>query len=264
MAHRRTGSTARGVAGRGDHRDAAERTDEFFDAERVIVAVAVAEGDTRAFALLYDEFAPRVLGLTTRVLRNTDLAEECTQDVFCELWRTAPQFDPTRGSVRGWVMTVAHHRAVDQVRRDQSARTRDDCYAQPTAGSDHSGVDDDVVQDISYNHERARLHRALTTLTPTQREAIELAYFSALTYQQVALRLNAPLGTVKSRIRDGLIRLQVALQDNRDPDPRTAATLVETWRQAGAARTAAEQATGRRAQQARPSSELVTPDDLQH
>lgn len=160
-------------------------------------------GDEAAFARLYDATAPLVHGIVVKVLRDRAMAEEVTQEVFLELWRLAPRYDPDRGSVRAWIATVAHRRAVDRVRSEESARDRDVADA---------GVrrvpHDTVVEEVTDRLDRARVANALGELTDSQREAVTLAYYGGHTYRQVAALLSVPEGTVKTRIRDGLIKLR--------------------------------------------------------
>jgi len=160
-------------------------------------------GDQSALADLYDELAATVFGIVRRVVRAPALAEEITQEVFVEVWRLAPRYEPGRGSVRGWVATIAHRRAVDVVRSEQSARTRDhqEAVKRPI---DHDVVADGVIESL----DREQVARALDTLSSSQREAIELAYYGGHTYREVAVLLDCAEGTVKTRIRDGLIHLR--------------------------------------------------------
>ncbi len=160
-------------------------------------------GDQAAFAVLYDELAPYVFGVVLRVVRDRSQSEEVTQEVFVELWRIAPRFDGDRGSVKAWVATVAHRRAVDRVRSEQSARDRHDNESQKRVAET-----DVVVETVEASFDQARVRRALAQLTPAQREAVELAYFGAHTYREVAALLGVAEGTIKSRIRDGMIRLR--------------------------------------------------------
>ncbi|MGY6501595.1 MAG: ECF RNA polymerase sigma factor SigK [Acidimicrobiales bacterium] len=164
---------------------------------------AAARGDQQAFATLYDRLAALVHGITVRVVRDPSIAEEVTQEVFVELWRVADRFEATSGSVRGFVATIAHRRAVDRVRSEQSSRTRDDKVArlEPTEA-------DSVASDVEDSLERERVRRALDQLSPLQRQTVELAYYGGHTYREVARLLDLPEGTVKTRIRDGLIRLR--------------------------------------------------------
>jgi RNA polymerase sigma-70 factor (ECF subfamily) len=162
-----------------------------------------AHGDEQAFAEFYDHTAQVVYGTVLRVVRSSAIAEEVTQEVFVELWRLAARFDETRGSVTSWVATVAHRRAIDRVRSEQSARDR-------VARQVSSIVRDfdDVTDEFESKFERARVRRALERLTGVQREAVELAYFGGHTYREVAVLLDVAEGTVKTRIRDGMIRLR--------------------------------------------------------
>jgi RNA polymerase sigma-70 factor (ECF subfamily) len=155
----------------------------------------VAEGDQDAFAALYDAVASRVYGLIRRVLRDAALAEEVAQEALVEVWRTAPRFDRTRGSATSWIFTIAHRRAVDRIRSEQAAAERERRTARASVPFD------DVVEEDA-------VRRCLDTLTRLQREAILLAFYAGLTYPEVADRLGAPLPTVKTRMRDGLIRLR--------------------------------------------------------
>ena len=161
-------------------------------------------GDEQAFSLLYDDLAPMLYGTVLRVVRDPSMAEEVTQEVFVELWRLAARFDAERGSVRSWAAVIAHRRAVDRVRSEQSRRTRETSdqtrsYSPPT----------DVVSDaVTAEDERTLVRQALDHLTPAQREAVTLAYYGGRTYREVAAMLDLPEGTVKTRIRDGLIKLR--------------------------------------------------------
>ncbi|HET8594664.1 MAG TPA: ECF RNA polymerase sigma factor SigK [Intrasporangium sp.] len=166
-----------------------------------------ATGDESAFGELYDAVAPRVFGLVRRVVRDPAQAEEVTQETFLELWRTSARFDPTRGSVLGWVLTIAHRKAVDRVRAAEAARTRDAHYGATNGEVAH----DATAEEAALRLEAERVRRALTHLTDTQREALELAYLSGYTHTEVAALLDLPLGTAKTRIRDGLIRLRDTL-----------------------------------------------------
>lgn len=172
---------------------------------------AVALGDQQAFTELYDELAARVHGTVLRVLRDRSQAEEVTQEVFVELWRIAPRYDPSRGSPAAWATTIAHRRAVDRVRSEQSTRARDGreaARAEATADVTADVTADRVVDREFAEFERGRVRRALDRLTEVQRQALELAYFNGYTYREVAVLLDLPEGTVKTRIRDGMIRLR--------------------------------------------------------
>jgi RNA polymerase sigma-70 factor (ECF subfamily) len=166
----------------------------------------VARGDAAAFDRLYPALAGPVYGLALRVVRNPALAEEVSQEVLVDVWRLAPRFDPALGSAMAWVLTMAHRRAVDRVRREQSQEDRA-ARAAALASDDR----DVVVDQLERSWDAARVRRALGGLTPAQREAIEMAFFDGRTHREVAGLLGIPLGTAKTRIRDGLIRLRDAL-----------------------------------------------------
>jgi RNA polymerase sigma-70 factor (ECF subfamily) len=169
----------------------------------------VARGDESAFAGLYDLVAPAVFGVVRRVLRNPAQSEEVAQEVLVQVWRTATRFDPSAGSAMTWVLTIAHRRAVDRVRSEEASRRRTEKYEEQ-APPDPASVSDTVLDDL----DRARVRRALDALTPAQRESVELAYYGGYTHVEVATLLDLPLGTVKTRIRDGLIRLRGTFEEN--------------------------------------------------
>ncbi|GAA1583557.1 sigma-70 family RNA polymerase sigma factor [Actinoplanes couchii] len=168
---------------------------------------AVAQGDEQAFGKLYDLVAPRVYGLIRRVLRDPALAEEVAQEVMVEVWRSAARFDPDRGSPTAWVFTIAHRRAVDRVRAEQAAADR-------TIRAGAAAVDtpyDAVADEVTGRLERQQVRHCLDDLTDLQRQAVTLAYYQGHTYPQVSELLKVPLATVKTRMRDGLIRLRDCL-----------------------------------------------------
>jgi RNA polymerase sigma-70 factor (ECF subfamily) len=171
----------------------------------------VRHGDESAFAQLYDALASTVYGVVRRVLRDPAMSEEVTQEVFVELWRTAPRFDDTRASATGWATTIARRRAIDRIRREQSQRDRTAVLAAQRA-DEPDGVEDATVGTI----ERERVRLALETLPPEQREVIELAFLDGRPHGEIATMLDLPLGTVKGRIRLGLVRLRGRLSG--DPD----------------------------------------------
>jgi len=164
----------------------------------------VAGGDEPAFAELYRRVAPAVFGLVTKVVRDPAQAEEVTQEVFVELWRTASRFDPARGTARSWVMTCAHRRAVDRVRSAERAARRDDLAGRRDQGRPY----DEVVEQVEASLEREHVRRGLDALTELQREAVVLAYYGGYTHREISELLGVPSGTVKTRLRDGLIRLR--------------------------------------------------------
>ena len=164
----------------------------------------VARGDEQAFAELYQLAAPAVFGLVRKVVRDPAQSEEVTQEVFVELWRTASRFDPARGAARTWIMTCAHRRAVDRVRSAQRATERDDLAGR----RDQQRPYDEVVEQVEASLEREQIRRGLEALTELQREAVMLAYYGGYTHREIAELLGVPSGTVKTRLRDGLIRLR--------------------------------------------------------
>jgi RNA polymerase sigma-70 factor (ECF subfamily) len=181
------------------------------DAEVLRVLMArVARGDEQAFAELYDAVSPLAFGVIRRVLRDPSQSEEVLQEVMVELWRTAARFDPDRGSVTAWLATLAHRRAVDRVRSEQSARQRTE-RDQQGAALVAPDVGEEVTETLHREVERQRVSRALSRLTDTQRQSIELAFYGGHTHAEVAQLLGLPLGTVKTRIRDGMIRLRDGL-----------------------------------------------------
>ncbi|WP_244509244.1 ECF RNA polymerase sigma factor SigK [Nocardioides lianchengensis] len=161
-------------------------------------------GDQGAFSQLYDAVSPRVFGLAVRVVRDRAQAEEVTQEALLEIWRTASRFDPDRGSPLAWMLTIVHRKSVDRVRSAEASTRRDTSYHQQNQPVDH----DATAEAAHASLEARRVRTALGSLTPVQREALELAYFGGYTHTEVAGLLDLPVGTAKTRIRDGLIRLR--------------------------------------------------------
>jgi RNA polymerase sigma-70 factor, ECF subfamily len=192
----------RGTNRRPEHLMAVPGTPPAVDAGDLLRAVA--RGDEKAFGRLYDLVAPRVYGLIRRVLRDPAQAEEVAQEALVEVWRNAARFDPARGSATAWVFTIAHRRAVDRVRSEQAATER-------TIRVGAASVDtpyDAVADEVSGRLERQQVRRCLDGLTELQRQAVTLAYYQGHSYPRVAELLGTPLPTVKTRMRDGLIRLR--------------------------------------------------------
>src|SRR5580698_2789468 len=167
--------------------------------------VHVARGDQEAFEAVYDRLAGPTYGVIRRVLRDPAQSEEVTQEVLLEVWRTAARFDPAMGGAATWVMTIAHRRAIDRVRSTTAAADREQKTAE--VHTPH----DEVAEAVEANLDRERVRRCLGGLTEVQRESITLAYYGGYSYREVAALLGAAVGTIKTRIRDGLIRLRDCL-----------------------------------------------------
>jgi RNA polymerase sigma-70 factor, ECF subfamily len=167
----------------------------------------VARGNQDAFSELYDRVSSQVFGVVRRVLRDPAQSEEVTQEVLVEVWRSASRFDPERGSATTWMLTIAHRRAVDRVRASQAAIDRDERAGR----SAHRPAFDEVVEQVETRLEHEQVRQALSVLTDLQREAVTLAYYGGYSYREVSELLDVPLGTVKTRLRDGLIRLRDAM-----------------------------------------------------
>ena len=168
-----------------------------------------ARGDSEAFAMLYDELSSAVYGLARRVVRDPARAEDVTQEVFLDVWKQATRFDAGRGKAKTWVMTIAHRRAVDAVRRSESQKRQD-----------HHGAAEEISHDepgdaVMAAEEHGAVRDCLETLTALQLESVRLAYFNGYTYAEVATLLDKPLPTIKTRMRDGLIRLRDCLEGAR-------------------------------------------------
>lgn len=175
-----------------------------------VLLTQAATGDEGAFAEIYDLTAARVHGMVLRVLRDPAQSEEVTQEVFLEIWRSASRFSRERGTALSWIITIAHRRAVDRVRSSQAASDRDHHYR----AASHTPAHDTTAETVGARLEAARVHRALEGLTEVQRQAVTLAYLGGYTHTEVASLLDLPLGTAKTRIRDGLIRLRDTLGVN--------------------------------------------------
>ncbi|HKY57761.1 MAG TPA: ECF RNA polymerase sigma factor SigK [Aeromicrobium sp.] len=169
---------------------------------------AGARGDENSFARFYDLTSARAWGLALRVLRNPAHAEEVMQEAYLKAWRQASRFDPNRGSAIGWLLTIVHRAAVDRVRSAEAATRRDQNFHESVQTMSEP---DETARVVEAGLDAHRVRSAVATLTPMQREAIELAFFGGYTHTEVAGMLEIPLGTAKTRIRDGLIRLRDAL-----------------------------------------------------
>lgn len=167
----------------------------------------VAQGDQNAFARLYDMLSPRAFGLILRVLVDRSQSEEVLQEVFLEVWQSAERFAPNRGQGRSWVLTIAHRRAVDRVRSAQASVDRDVRIGFRDLDVAHDGV----AEQVELRIEGEKVTTALATLPEAQREALTLAYFGGYSQSEIAALVGAPLGTIKTRMRDGLSRLRLEM-----------------------------------------------------
>ncbi len=167
----------------------------------------VARGDDQAFDAVYTRVSGPVYGLVRRVLRDEAQSEEVAQEVLLRVWREAPRFDESKGSAMAWIMTIAHRRAVDRVRSEESSSARHE----RAALLDTTPAYDEVTESVLARLDQEAVRQCLATLTPLQRESVTMAYYNGHTYGEVAELLAVPLGTTKTRIRDGLIRLRDCL-----------------------------------------------------
>lgn len=165
-----------------------------------------AAGDERAFAQVYDATAGPVYGLILRVVRSPQLAAEVVQEVYLMAWQQAARFDPHRGTVLGWLCTMAHRRAVDHVRSSQRRRDREERYETELTGR----PSDETWGEVEQMLDTEQVRSGLAALSARQREAVYLVYFRGMSHRDVAEHLEVPLGTAKARIRDGLLALRAA------------------------------------------------------
>ena len=164
----------------------------------------VAQGDQKAFAALYDEISPRVFGLVRRLLVDHAQSEEVTQEIFLEIWTNATRYEPSKGGATTWILTMAHRRAVDRIRASQAGRDRDI----KIGIRDYVAEYDNVASTVEVTIEHERVKEAMSQLTELQRQAVSLAYYGGYSHSEVAAMLKVPIGTVKTRLRDGMIRLR--------------------------------------------------------
>lgn len=193
----RTGRMGAGMAGEERGRGAEDE-----------LLARVARRDVAAFERLYDHYGGPVYALALRLTGSPQVAQETAQEVFLSLWRGAGEFDPSRGSGRSWVLSLAHHKSVDAVRRMR--RRAAGTLTESTAG-DPASPPDAVVEEVLRMVQGESVRAALRTLSPEHRQAIVLAYYGGYTQQEIAQRLGIPLGTVKTRVRDGMRRLREIL-----------------------------------------------------
>ena len=198
-------SGGRGAGGAGAGQPGSDGQAGSGDADLGALLGQVARGDETAFGLVYGQVAGHVLGVARSVLRDPAQAEEVAQEVLLDVWRDAARFDAGRGTAKAWVMTLAHRRAVDRVRSEQASADRERRTARAEVSYDV------VAETVAARLDAERVRRCLGSLTGLQRESISLAYYRGCTYREVAALLKVPLGTVKTRMRDGLIRLRDCL-----------------------------------------------------
>ena len=200
--------TAGGMPAQGMRRELVHLSDE------ALVAL-VARSSDAALAELYDRFGRAAYALALRVVRDAALAEDVVQEAFLAIWRSASRYVPERAKAATWILTLVHRRAVDSVRREERRR------AAPLG--DDVPATAEASEDVAWMRlERERVRRALAQLPDAQREAIELAYYGGFTQSQLAERLGQPLGTIKSRVFNGLTRLRELLDEtDTEQDPWT-------------------------------------------
>ena len=164
--------------------------------------------DPSALAALYDQSNRLVYTMALRILRDTADAEEVTLDVYMQVWKAAGNYSVERGSVGTWLVMLARTRAIDRLRSRESRTRLEDPLPEKTQ---FPAVAPSPEQEAQGNRHRALVISALESLSPEQRQAVELAIFSGFTHSELAVRLNQPLGTVKTRVRQGMMKLRAAL-----------------------------------------------------
>jgi RNA polymerase sigma-70 factor (ECF subfamily) len=189
----------------------AARPDEVVAAIDLDLLERIRQGDSAALDALYKRYSSPVYSLVWKILQSPEEAEDVALDVFWQVWRQADRYDPSRGAPPAWIFTVARSRAIDRLRARQRREARTVSFDDPATRLDP--LDEEAAPDdvVSYRQARDAVREAMTGLSPVQREAVELAFFRGLTHVEIAEKLGEPLGTVKTRIRQGLIRLRRAL-----------------------------------------------------
>ncbi|MEG9248365.1 sigma-70 family RNA polymerase sigma factor [Arthrobacter sp. Soc17.1.1.1] len=185
-------------------------------ADLAAVLVAVGSGDPDAFQVLYEQCARRVYGVVRKTLQNPDSCAEVTQEVFLMVWEQGDRYRPELGHPVSWLMTLAHRRAVDRLRMETTRTARDEKWGRRNWDTGF----DEVAETVLERENTADVQAAMTVLSPLQHQAISLAYFSHLTYNEVANHLGIPAPTAKTRIRDGLKKLRRVLEEQRQNEPR--------------------------------------------
>lgn len=194
-------------------RRSTSETEEEFDEARLVGGMAA--GDQQCLAELYNRYGNAALGLAFKICGNRTIAEDIVQEAFLALWQRPDSFDSRRGSASAFLMGIVHHKAVDAIRREASVHRREENFAADTQDIQ----EDEVVEAAWAAMRRKKVLAALRQLSDVQRQALELAYLQGLTYSDVAERLNIPLGTAKTRMRDGMIRLRTLLSQSEVTEP---------------------------------------------
>jgi RNA polymerase sigma-70 factor, ECF subfamily len=166
------------------------------------LVTAIRSGDQGAMATLYDRYSPIVYSVALRVLQDTGAAEDVLQDIFMQLWRNPGAFDASRGNMGAWLAVIARHRAIDRLRRRRPENDIEDVVV---------SVEPDLATEADRSRSLDRIRAALRTMPPPQRSALEMAYFEGLTHVEIAEKTGEPLGTIKTRIRTGLLSLRKVL-----------------------------------------------------
>jgi RNA polymerase sigma-70 factor (ECF subfamily) len=179
--------------------------------EDVVLMRRIGQGDQQALAGLYDRYAAVALGVATRICGSRAMAEDVVQEAFLSIWRRPGSYTSSRGTVSSYVFAAVHNKAVDAIRHEQSMRRREQAV---TGDEPEEPVGDKIVEEAWILARRVQVRAALDRLSPTQREALQMAYFEGVTYAGVAEKLGIPLGTAKTRIRDGMIRLRDLLSES--------------------------------------------------
>ena len=178
------------------------------EADRAVL-VRLADGELDALEELYDRYKTMAYSIAYRITNDTTLAEDVVQDAFLGCWRNAARYVEGRGSVKTWLLAIVHHRAIDAIRRRRPTTELPDVELPPPAAL----TEPDVWMEVAAGIDAELVQRALAELSDVQREAIELAYFGGLTQQEIADRTATPLGTVKSRMRLGLLAMRRRLEE---------------------------------------------------
>jgi RNA polymerase sigma factor (sigma-70 family) len=187
------------------------------DADRAVLE-RVAGGDHGAIEILYERYKSMTYALALRITGDSALAEDVVQDAFVGAWRNAARYEQGRGSVKTWLLSIVHHRAIDATRRRRPTTQLPEAEGPTPAPL----IVSDVWPEVAGRLDREAVLAALSTLSDVQREALELGYFGGLTQQEIATRTDTPLGTVKSRMRLGLLALRRALETDGPTSDRMA------------------------------------------